>query len=154
MKQSPDLQRIQDNIKPGALSADGFLGTDTRNLSDVLQADHEVVRTLGLTHEDIGKQMAYFTEKGKEGMGNPVLVEGLFEVVVKDYKGSIPCPFADHINIDKKITTVKIRATNEVLMWSDLNIHMVRAHGFYEGKGAKFRIDPEMIAKILPNYRK
>jgi hypothetical protein len=28
------------------------------------------------------------------------------------------------------------------ISWTDLNIHMIEAHGFFEGKGSFFRIEP------------
>jgi hypothetical protein len=34
--------------------------------------------------------------------------------------------------------------------WSDLNIHLIAKHGFFEGKGSAFRIEPkELISTIF-----
>jgi hypothetical protein len=39
--------------------------------------------------------------------------------------------------------------TGQSLRWSDLNIHLVEAHGFYEGEGAPFRIDPAALIRLI-----
>ena len=37
MKQSPEMIKIQNNMRPGVISLEGFLGTDKRNLADITQ---------------------------------------------------------------------------------------------------------------------
>ncbi|MCX7843131.1 MAG: hypothetical protein N2489_08665 [Clostridia bacterium] len=149
MRQSPELQRIQENMKPGYFSSEGFLGEDARNLADILQQDQAVVDMLGISHTEIAERMRSLTEKGMEGLGKPVLVDDIFEVIVEDYMGSIPCPFSDKWHSEKRNTTVKNLLTNLVITWTDLNIHMIEAHGFYEGIGSKFRVSPDEICEIL-----
>ena len=51
MKQSPDLQKAQDSMKPGVITLYGFLGTDERNLIDILIDDNGVVKRLGADYE-------------------------------------------------------------------------------------------------------
>ena len=53
MKQSIQLTRIQEQMKPGIITLDGFLGTDTRNLIDILVEDDGIVRRTGRTHRAI-----------------------------------------------------------------------------------------------------
>jgi hypothetical protein len=136
-------------MQNGSLSSEGFLGTDTRNLADILHEDHVVVKSLGISHQKIAQRMQYFTQKGKEGLGRPILVDEVFEVSVEDFKGAIPCPFSDNFNAGKQNTKVFNIKKNKSIAWTDLNIHMIEAHGFYEGKGAIFRVDPNEIFEIL-----
>ncbi|MHC5179457.1 MAG: hypothetical protein ACYSOS_02915 [Planctomycetota bacterium] len=35
------------------------------------------------------------------------------------------------------------------MSWTDLNIHMIAEHSFFEGTGAFFRIEPAEIISIL-----
>jgi hypothetical protein len=44
---------------------------------------------------------------------------------------------------------VKHPPTGTVVRWSDLNIHLIKAHGFFEGRGASFRIEPELLLSVL-----
>lgn len=144
MKQNPDMATIQENMKPGALSADGFLGDDPRGLSDILLADNQTVQRHGQTHQAIADQMRRLTEAGKPELGRPLRV-GNFEVTVDDHRGRLPCPFRDRYGAEKRITTAVHLLTGQTISWTDLHIHMIEAHGFYEGVGSKFRLDPEQL---------
>lgn len=149
MRQSPEFQRIQENMQPGKLTAHGFLGEDARNLADILAEDNAVVGKLGLTHEAIAARMRYFTGKGTDGLGNPVIVDEIYQVVVEDHRGIMPCPFSDNVKVDKRNTRVTNLKLNRDIHWSDLNIHMIEKHGFYEGRDAFFRVDPAAVAEVL-----
>ena len=150
MKQTMDMQAVQDRMQPGKLTAEGFLGTDARNLQDILLADQETVNRLGLTHGQIADRMQAITDIGKR-MTEALLplAEG-FAVQVDEYMGTIPCPFADNHRADKRNTLVKNLATGAAVHWTDLSIHMIRMHGFYEGIGSYFRLDPAYLVAFLP----
>ena len=149
MKQSPNLQDIQEAMKPGSLSAEGFLGKDDRSLSDILQADQQTVRRLGVTHQAIAAAMRRLTEVAKTGLGKPVELEGQYEATDDEFMGRLPCPFRDNFKAEKRITTVRNLATGQTMSWSDLNIHMIEAHGFYEGLGSHYRLDPATLVDFL-----
>ncbi len=149
MKQTADMQAIQANMLPGQFAAEGFLGSDTRSLTDILLADQETVNRLDTTHEAIADRMQALTNLGMTTPETPVMVDENFSVQVDEYMGFIPCPFSDHVNSAKRNTLVKNRNTGAAIQWSDLSIHMIRAHGFYEGIGAHFRLDPAYLVTFL-----
>jgi hypothetical protein len=149
MKQTPEQNSIEANLLPGAISADGFLGDDTRSLIDIIRADQAVVAHLSLSSQTIAARLHELTEKGKTGLGRPVLVDDHLEITVEDYMGSIPCPFRDYASFDKQLTTCKDITSGRTIRWSDLNIHMIEAHGFYEGRGSPFRVEPADVGEIL-----
>lgn len=149
MKQGPELQAIQARMQPGSLSAKGFLGDDTRNLADILAEDRDTLERLGTSNEAIANRLRYFTAKAASSLGSPVIVDEIFQVTVEDFKGIVPCPFADHFHAAKQNTRVTNLATGRSLFWSDLNVHMIEAHGFYEGKGSFFRVEPADVLDIL-----
>jgi len=149
MKQRPELQAIQANMLPGKFSADGFLGEDDRSLADILLEDQKAVDRLGLTHEAIAARMCALTEQGKSGLGKPITIDNAYEVVVEDYMGRIPCPFRDNRGNDKRSTTVRRLSDGKVLGWTDLSIHMIDQHGFYEGRGSAYRLEPAELADFL-----
>ena len=149
MKQNPKLKLIQKNMEPGAYTAHGFLGDETRVLKDILKADDEAVNKMGLTHKEIAARMLYFTEYGKEALDSLVMLDGIYEVLVDDHRGYIPCPFADNEKALKTNTKLINRELDMEIYWSDLNIHMIGEHGFYEGEGSFFRTEPIELARIL-----
>lgn len=149
MKQSPKLNQIQENMKPGAFTSHGFLGEDNRALKDILRHDNEAVEKMDLSHAQIAGRMQYFTEQGKEMLDIPIEVDEDYEVLVDDHRGEIPCPFVDNQKAIKTNTRLTNKKLGITIYWSDLNIHMIRHHGFYEGKGSFFRNDPEHLAKAI-----
>jgi|LAHU01.1.fsa_nt_gb hypothetical protein len=149
MKESPNTRDLRSNLEPGTLSAEGFLGTDTRSLEEIIRTDRETVDSLGRTHISIARRMRELTEAGKAGLGRPVVVGSGLEVTVEDARGAIACPFRDRTYSAKQVTHVFHTQTGQSLRWSDLNIHLVEAHGFYEGEGAPFRIDPAALIRLI-----
>jgi hypothetical protein len=148
MKQGPNLKRIEDNMRSGPLAAHQFLGTDTRTLADVILHDQLLLEPLGLTNKDISERMRYFTDKLLDKPG-PMVVDKKFRAEREEHKGGILCPFADNVQASKSITKVTNMRSGKTVMWSDLNIHLIDEHGFFEGHGAPFRVDPAEFAEVL-----
>ena len=46
MKMTPELTKAQENMRPGEITADGFLGNDKRPLVDIIEADEERLQSL------------------------------------------------------------------------------------------------------------
>ncbi len=149
MKQSPELNMIQEKMKPGQLTVHGFLGEDDRNITDIIDEDDKNIKKVDLSHEMIANRMKYFTEIGTKNLGDQVKVDDFFLVSVDDHRGFVPCPFADNHKSEKRNTKLENTKLNVTVYWSDLNIHMIEKHGFYEGKGSFFRIESSQIGRIL-----
>ncbi len=149
MKQSPELHQIQDNMRTGPLAAYRFLGDDPRNLAEIIGEDQQIVAKAGLTTTLIAERMKYLTKHGEENLGTPVVVDDTFRVIVEEHKGVIPCPFRDHYNAAKRDVTVVNLQLMESVQWSDLSVHLIEEHGFFEGVGASYRLDPEKLTKVI-----
>jgi len=149
MKQSPELELIQANMTPGALSAHGFLGNDSRKLSDILHADATALEKTGITKEQLADTMQKLTDYGAEGFGRPTTFNEHFEIEVEGYKGKLPCPFKDNTAVEKRQTLVKNLDTGVIMRWTDLSIHMIKEHGFFEGHGSIYRLDPVELVRFL-----
>ncbi len=149
MKQSQVLQNIQEQMRPGVITLDGFLGKDTRNLIDILIDDDGMVRRLGRTHRAIAARMQHFRDAGYEGLGEFISVNDHFEVRVDSVRGKLPSPFGGPQLYQKTNTIVKNTALGKEVVYTDLHIHFIRDHGFYEGKGSLFRLEPEELVTVL-----
>lgn len=147
MKQTPQFQRIQELMQPGILTKDGFLGDDNRNLVDIINEDERALVSLGISGKEIADKMTMLLEAGREGFGNPILVDDIFEVTVENFMGKIPSPFGGIFN-KENAQVVNLR-TMETICWTNLSIEMIREHNFFQGKGSKYRIDPKLIVDIL-----
>lgn len=149
MKQSPQLKQIQENMRPGVLTLNGFLGTDGRDLVEILETDAAEVRRLKTTHRAISDRMALLRDRGKEGLGEFIDVDPNFEVRVDSVRGGIPSPFGDRGLIPKTNTTVRNTRLGREIVFTDVNIHLIGEHGFYEGRGSLFRVEPEDLVEVL-----
>lgn len=149
MKQSIQLTRIQEQMKPGVITLSGFLGTDMRNLIDILIEDDGIVRRSGRTHRAIADKMRYYRDKGSEGLGEFKKVDNNFEVRVDSVRGQLPSPFGGPGMYNKINTTVRNLKLDREVTFTDLHIHFVGDHGFYEGVGSPFRLNPEELIIVL-----
>lgn len=149
MKQTVQLETIQHNMRPGKIIKDGFLGNDTRKLAEILESDDNRVKHMGLSHEAIGARMLEFREKGAKGLGNYVKVAPHFEVMVDSVRGKLPCPFGHPGLSQKAFAIVRNLKKGKEITYTDLGTHMITAHGFYQGKGSIYRLDPEDIVDVL-----
>ncbi len=149
MKQSPDLTRAQERMKPGVITQCGFLGNEKRNLIDILIEDDAEVQRLNTTHKKIAHRMKELRDKGLAGLGMFEKVEDNFEVKVESARGALPSPFDEQVMIGKQNTVVKNLKLGREVFYTDLNIHMIEHHGFYQGKGSLFRIEPAELVEVL-----
>lgn len=149
MKETPEQKDQKEKLLPGTISAEGFLGDDSRGLADIIRDDLAVVERLGFTQQKLAGRMRELTEAGKTGLGRQVEVDGKFAVTVTDVMGAIPCPFSDNYRTTKQVTQVTSLLSGQTWRWSDLNIHMIGEHGFFEGLGSPFRMDPEELVQLI-----
>lgn len=148
MKQSPELDAVQERMRPGELTLAGFLGEDRRKLVDILQADGEAVHSRGISHGQIAERLAELTEAGRDIMEREMLVEGRYAVRVRDDRGLIPSPWGDGL-FRKGDVAMTDRRSGRQFRWNELTLHLVRAHGFYSGKGSSYRLDPADLIEVL-----
>jgi hypothetical protein len=149
MKQTVQMDRIQEKMQPGIYTRDGFLGTDRRKLIDILLEDDEAVKRMDLNHRQIAERMIELRDAGMRGLGEFINVEPHYEVRVVSVRGKLPCPFGDPGIFPKTNTVVRNTALDREVTYTDLHIHMVGSHGFYEGKGSPFRLEPAVLAEVL-----
>jgi hypothetical protein len=149
MKQTVQMQKAQERMVPGVITRDGFLGDDHRGLADILLTDDAAVKALGLEHETMARRMVELRDAGMAGLGEFVDVAPHFEVRVDSVRGRLPCPFGDPGIFPKTNVTVRNTQTGRELTYTDLHIHLAWVHGFYEGRGCPFRLEPKDLAEVL-----
>ena len=149
MKQTKLLNIAQKNMQAGVITGAGFLGNDRRNLIDILDADFRTVASLGLTHNKIAETMEKFRKHAESGLGEFISIAPHFEARIDAVRGKLPCPFEDRGLISKTSIMVKNLFLKKEIIYTDMHIHLINIHGFYQGKRSLFRLDPEIIAEIL-----
>ena len=144
---------LEQTLRQAGSMREGFMGRDERSLAAILKADDAAIRRRGLTHAHIAQRLLALRQAGWEGLGESVSVPPHFEVCVDAARGKLSCPFGDPGSFAKVNTTVRNLERGMEITFTDLNIHLVAAHGFYEGRGAQFRLDPERLMDTLEMER-
>ncbi len=148
MKENPRDALLRIDMEAGRLIKDGFLGTDPRPLSEIISQDLDTLAALEVSHVILGEAMRQLTRKGMAAMGEEVDT-GEYLVKTEEYMGWLGCPFKDARRAAKRNTRVTDKATGQQMRWSDLSIHLIEEHAFFQGKGSPFRLEPEALAAFL-----
>ncbi|MDC7222312.1 MAG: hypothetical protein PQJ60_01155 [Spirochaetales bacterium] len=149
MQENPAMHKILENLKPGVISLHGFLGKDKRDLDTIIEHDEGELTRLGITQEQIAVKLEEIRDKAMEGLGTYVKLNDTYMAKADSIRGKMPCPF-DHAGLyGKTVITIQNIKTDEEMIYTDLGIHLIREHGFFQGKGSLFRLEPEHMADLL-----
>ncbi len=148
MKPSPDQQQIIERMQPGIFCLDGFLGSEHRSLGEILDADNSAVEALGVSHERIAAEMAKVLDRAAVACGGELCVGDHLTAVFHEAMGRIPSPFGDGMFPKGEVELTDER-TGKTYRYTPLSVHMIAAHGFYQGRGGRYRIEPEAICQLL-----
>lgn len=148
MKMSPQFQKAFKNMQPGIIVKNGFLGTDDRMLLDIIEKDEEHLRLLNIELDDIIDKLNIFKEEAKKGLGEPRKIDEKWLVRIDDSSGILSCPFEDGIFYKNYFQICNLK-NNKLINLSDLSIHMIHKHHFFQGKGSMLRIEPEELIAIF-----
>jgi len=149
MKMTPEEKKAWNNMLPGVITSQGFLGDqEDHSLEDMVEADEELMDSYGLDFEEVGKKLLYLLEEGKKGLGEPITVNETWLVRTNETRGFLPCPFEDGI-YRKTNLEISHKENKESLLCSELSIHLLMAHHFLQGKGSPFRLEPKKLKQVL-----
>ncbi|MCX7934423.1 MAG: hypothetical protein N3A66_04090 [Planctomycetota bacterium] len=142
-----DLTAVAARMRPGEITLEGFLGNDSRPLAEIIAEDARAVADLGLTPVAIADRLAFFTDAGRDLYERAVIVQGRYRLRVREDRGFLPCPFGDG-HFRKGETEMFDQASGQVFYWTPLSLHLIRCHGFYGGRGSKYRLEPIIFAAV------
>ena len=149
MKQSPEMQRLEEMLRSSTLVAGGFMGTDSRPVTEVIESDAAELARLGVSAREVGARMKVITDAAIQALGTWARIDERRWAKVDEARGAIACPWSDGRAFRKRVTTVRWGDSDKRIHWSDLSIHMIGEHGFFEGRGSSFRIEPVELVRVL-----
>jgi hypothetical protein len=151
MKQSPDDRKVMERMRPGVLCLDGFLGADSRTPWEIIDADSAIVEQLGLNHDEIAEGLREILGAAAAGMGALVRVgpDDRLEADYREAMGRIPSPWSGEGVFPKGEVSLSDPATGTTLHFTPLSVHLIEAHGFYQGRGSRYRLEPDELARML-----
>lgn len=149
MKQSPQDKTLDYLLHSSVLVSGGFMGSDTRSVYEIIESDKADLQRLGVNAAQVAARMRQLTQQAQSGLGTWVDTPEGLQVMVDEYKGNLVCPWPHGGQYRKQMTIVLDPKSGRKLMWTDLNIHLIEQHGFFEGKGSAFRIEPKDAVELL-----
>ncbi len=149
MKESPQNKKLEAVLRSSKLVAGGFMGVDTRSVSEIIDSDKNELSKFNITCEQIASRMQQITNTAKTGLGTWEKIEDNLEAKTDEARGFLPCPWPHAGRFVKRVTIVRRINTSETIRWSDLNIHLIGEHCFFQGKGSTFRIEPKKLIEMI-----
>jgi hypothetical protein len=149
VKLTPDDERVLERMAPGALTRDGFLGDDPRPLSEILAADDAAVARLGLTHAAIAAALQRALEAARGAFGRPVALTADLTAIFSEALGRIPSPWPGEGLFPKGEVELSDARSGRTIRYTPLSVHLVARHGFYQGRGSRYRLEPEEVCRLL-----
>ena len=125
------------------------MGCDPRSVAEIIDADEFEVSKFGYTTRQLSARMQEITDAAKRGLGTWVEIDAQHQAMVEEARGSIACPWPHLRRFIKRVTTIKRLDSGQIIRWTDLNVHLIAEHGFFEGRGSAFRIEPGKLAKVI-----
>ena len=93
MKLSPEDQRLVHNLKPSKFSKEGFLGTDSRSVQEIIADDLYTLKKAGVSQELLVQALKDAYQKAKEAFGAEIEIRKNVKAVFHESMGRIPSPF-------------------------------------------------------------
>ena len=149
MKHGPKMHKLEQMLRSGKIVAGGFMGADNRAVSEIIEADARLLEELGHDIGQIVQRMREITGKAVEGFETWVSVGQGKVAKVEEVKGCLICPWPHVGYFAKRLTILKQEDSGKEIMWSDLNLHMIEEHGFFEGKGSTMRVEPHELVEMI-----
>ncbi len=148
MKESPQDQSLHARLEASKFSAGGFLGEDHRTVDEIIVDDERTLDELGVTQEQIADALQEALGKAKAAYGNEVEIRPGVTALFYESMGRIPSPFRGEGVFEKGEAEIK-NSSGQSLRVSPLSIHLIRLHGFFQGKGSAYRVEPRDAVAMM-----
>jgi hypothetical protein len=140
---------LTDVFGPSKFSKDGFLGTDTRSPEEIIKADRETLAGLGLDNKELAGALRGAYGAAERALGNPAEIAPGVIAVHYEARGRIPSPFPEDGTFQKGEAVVSEKSSSVSFCITPLSISLIDEHGFFQGKGSPYRIEPDAAARVL-----
>lgn len=163
------VPELEERMRPGQSSIDGFLGHD-ESLVNVLVADRATLAAFGISHIEIAQLLDHVVS-GVIYYYQVEVGDRRFGVTSESYNGHQECPYKRFVkktdssqccehacrlnwSIDvyhrgsHDYTVIDLQ-TGDTLEFGGLLVHLIREHQFFEGKGTRYRLSPERVISFF-----
>jgi hypothetical protein len=149
MKQSPHHKDLHSRLASSMCSADGFLGTDKRTVDEIINDDMRMLDGAGVSRETLVQELHTVYNTARDAFGAEAEIRPGVVAVFHESMGKIPSPFRGDGVFAKGEAVIFEYKTGRQLVITALGINLIEKHGFFQGKGCRYRIDPVTAIEIL-----
>ena len=149
MKVSPQDKKFITRLKSSKFSAEGFLGDDKRPVDEIISDDLLTIQRLGISVEEIADILKQIYKKARSNLGASIEIREGVTATFYESMGRIPSPFIGDGVFEKGEAVVTDQATGKTMIITQLGINLIEKHRFFQGRGSRYRTDPEDIAALL-----
>ncbi len=149
MKESPSEKELRERLGPSKFSGEGFLGNDTRAVIEIISTDLALLERTGITAEQIADLFTEIYDKAVKGFGAEMEVLPGIYGKYNESMGKIPSPFTGEGVFPKGEVIIKNMDSGDEIVITTLSINLIKNHGFFQGRGSRYRIEPEKAAALL-----
>lgn len=148
-RRAPREAQMYSHLGPSPFSAKGFLGEDARDWEEILAEDERTLERLEVTRGQLVLALDDVYQRALRAGGDPVeagpgsMAEGL------ECRGRVPSPFPGEGTFPKHQVRVFREDGPESFIITPLALHLIERHGFFQGIGSPFRIDPFQAVTML-----
>ncbi|MFH0919472.1 MAG: putative PEP-binding protein [Fibrobacterota bacterium] len=140
---------MTNELDPSDRSLSGFLGDDSRAYADIVESDARALASSGIEKGLLLNGLRDTFDRARAALGAEIEVLPGLTVVYHEAKGRVSSPFKNDGAFEKGEAVLTQAGTGERLILSALSLHLMEQHGFFQGRGAYFRVEPLLAADML-----
>ena len=149
MQETPEDKALEDRLGASKFSGEGFLGTDHRPVDEIIADDRRTLERLGVPPEKLLAALRNAYEKARAALGGEVEIRPGLTAIAHESMGRIPSPFRGDGVFEKGDIVVTDSSSGEGFILTSLGLALIEKHGFFQGRGSRYRIDPARAAALL-----
>ena len=134
---------------PSAFSGEGFMGNDSRTREKIIADDAATLTRLSLNSNSLCAMLHAAYNLAERMSGAPAALDNGIVAVHHEARGRIPSPFPCDGTFEKGETHIIDTATGQEVVITPLSLHLIEKYGFFQGKGSRYRLEPDIALGIL-----
>ena len=140
---------LRELLGPSQFSAEGFLGADERTPEAIIKDDETALQALFTGKEAVASALRDMYVRAERALGNPITLAPSVTAVHEDARGRITSPFPSDGTFQKGQVKITESTSGLTMLITPLSIHLIEKHGFFQGRGSRYRIEPADAVKII-----
>ncbi|HDQ40484.1 MAG TPA: hypothetical protein ENN39_05570 [Desulfonatronum sp.] len=114
-----------------------------------MASDARTLKDLGVDRIILVDALRKIYDKALRALGDAVEVAPGVLASCLECRGRIPSPFPNEGTFAKHQVRVVDQSGRHCFLITELGLHLIEQHGFFQGHGSFFRIDPGQAAVLL-----